>query len=128
MRFGICWKQIEEGKQYLAFKGEWSPNIIAQNIWFIVNDSNDILKSQTSSNFGASSTTTITDIIWNPENDRNSTILKDLREASLENGNTLQVSISLYFYTRNYSQSVPHNFSMGYVVGTIGLLLILILV
>ena len=121
MRFGIGWEQIEEGQQNLAFKGEWSPNIVVQNIWFKVKNANDILMSQTSSRFGASSTTTITDIVWNPENDRNSTILKDLREASLENGNTLQVSISLYFYTRNYRLSVPHNFTLGYVVGTIGI-------
>ena len=121
MRFGIGWEQIEEGEQYLAFKGDWSPNIIAQNIWFKLKNPNVIQQAQTTNLFGASSTTTITDIIWNPENDRNSTILKDLREASLENGNTLQVSISLYFYTRNYSLSVPHNFTLGYVVGTIGI-------
>ena len=121
MRFGIGWEQIKEGKQNLAFKGEWLPNIIAQNIWLKVKNPNNILKKQGSTQFGASSTTTITDIVWNPENDYNSTILKDLREASVENGNTLQVSVSLYFYTRNYSLSVPHNFSMGYVVGTIGI-------
>ena len=121
MRFGIGWKQIEEGKQNLAFKGEWSPNIIVQSLWFKVKHPNKMLKKQTTALFGVSSTTTVTDIVWNPENDRNSTILKDLREASLENGNTLQVSISLYFYTRNYSLSVPHNFTLGYVVGTIGI-------
>ena len=32
MRFGIAWEQTEGGHQNLAFKGEWTPNIIAQNI------------------------------------------------------------------------------------------------
>ena len=100
MRFGIGWEQTEDSEQNLAFKGEWSPNVLVQNWW----------PGETR----VSATTTITNISWYPENDRNSTILKDLRKASLENGNTLQVSISLYNYA-----FYPDLF--GYVVGTIGI-------
>ena len=77
MRFGIAWEQTEGGHQNLDFKGKWpwTPNIVE-----------DMYPR------GILATTIITDISWDDENDHN----------YIANGNKLQVSVSFYFYTRNY--------------------------
>ena len=121
MKFGIGWDQIEEGKENLAFKGYWTRNIISPNNWFRVKCYDELFMTQHTTPRGVTATTTIVDISWDADNDRNSTVLKNLREASMENGNTLQVSTTFYFYTRHYDPYVPSNFSLGYVVGVIGI-------
>ena len=120
MKFAIGWNQTQEGYQNLSFKGDWTRNIISQNLWHKVKCYNASLLQDTYPR-GALATTTITNISWDAENDHNSNILKDLREASIANGNTLQVSVSFYFYTRNYQPLVTYNFTLGYVIGSIGI-------
>ena len=113
MVFGVSWGDTSED---IAFKGKWTPNIIAQNLW-------DKVKcyygDQDTFPRGAQATTTITDIVWG--NLKGSSVLSELKEASDENGRTLQVSVSFYFYTRNYEEFVQSNFTLGYVTGTIGI-------
>ena len=112
MRFGIGWEQINEDSQNLAFKGEWTSNAITQSYWLKVKGLDDL-----NDNAGVSSTTTITNIIWN-ESYKKSPILTELKESS---GNKLQVSISLYSYRHIGDPRPPNNFSLGHVVGTIGI-------
>ena len=109
MQFGIGWKQNDEDLPTHAFKGEWTRNVIVQNVW------QKMKGLESSDSFGTSSTTTITNIVWS-ESYKHSPILQELEEAS---GNQLQVSLSLYSY--RHSDPPPNNFSLGYVVGTIGI-------
>ena len=118
LRFGIGWKQIEEGKQNYAFFGNWTPNIISQMLWHKVKCYDDSLQQDTYPR-GALATTTLTNVTWK-EGNLNSEVLEELRSKSQENGNTLQVSLLLYFYTRNHKEYVDRNFTLGYVVGTVG--------
>ena len=118
LRFGIGWKQDEEGQINYAFYGNWTPNIISQMTWHKVKCYNDSMMQDTFPR-GVLATTTLTDVEWK-DGDLKSDVLEQLREESQNNNNTLQVSLMLYFYTRNHPEYVNKNFTLGYVVGTVG--------
>ena len=117
MRFGVDWKN-ENGTKMLAFQGDWGLNVIAQDLWSraICIDTNSVDESH---RFGAHSATMLSNVKWGDVS--RSPALQQLRDAvETENDNKLSVSITLYFYTRNYPTYLFENFTLGYVVGTIG--------
>ena len=117
MRFGVNWKN-ENGTEMLAFQGDWGLNVIAQDLWSraICTDVNSVDESH---RLGTHSATVLSNVKWGDVH--GSPALQQLRDAvETENDNKLSVSITLYFYTRNYPSYLFENFTLGYVVGTIG--------
>ena len=117
MRFGVNWKN-EDGTEILAFQGDWGLNVFAQDLWSrsICTDVNLV---DVSHRLGTHSVTVLSDVEWGDTG--RSPALQQLREAvQNDKENKLSVSITLYFYTRNYPSYLFENFTLGYVVGTIG--------
>ena len=113
MRFGIS-----QGNNKIAFLGDWQPSIIAQDLWTRVSclSESDLHPPELSHWLGSKGTTRITNVLWG--NTSFSEALKQL----YNNGITKELSIgqNYLFYTRTYSEYLQHNFTLGYVVGTIG--------
>lgn len=117
MRFGVNWKD-ENRIETLAFQGDWGLNVLAQDLWSraICIDVNSVDESH---RYGSHSATVLSNVKWGDVS--RSPALQQLRDAvETENNNKLSVSITLYFYTRNYPSYLFENFTLGYVVGTIG--------
>ena len=113
MKFGIS-----QDNNDIAFLGDWQPSIIAQDMWSRVSclSESDLNPPETSHWFGSKGTTRITDVLWG-----NISFSEALQEL-YNNGITKELSIgqNYFFYTRSYSEYLEHNFTLGYVVGTIG--------
>ena len=119
MRFGVNW-QDENGTETLAFQGDWGLNIFAQDLWSRAICVYDIENSVDESHrYGSHSATVLSNVKWGDVS--KSPALQQLKDAvEIENDKKLSVSITLYFYTRNYPTYLFENFTLGYVVGTIG--------
>ena len=113
MTFGVKW----EGGSDLAFQGDWQPNILAQDLWgrSICTNVNHNYESH---RFGAKSVTRLQNVRWGDVSE--SPVLQQLMEESKREENELSVSITVYFYTRDTPEYLFINFTLGYVVGTIG--------
>ena len=114
MKFGLSTTDSN-----MAFIGNWTPSIIAQNMWpritcYNPNNTGGEL-FQGSFGFGASSTTIIKDIKW--ADVLESTVLQQLKVLS---GEMLSVRVTLSYYTRNLPSLVPYKATLGHVTGTIG--------
>ena len=113
MKFGIS-----QDNNDIAFLGDWQPSIIAQDMWTRVSclSKSDLTPPEISHWLGAKGTTRITNVLWG--NISFSEALKQL----YNNGITKELSVSqnLFFYTRSFPKYLQHNFTLGYVVGTIG--------
>ena len=117
MRFGVNWKNVN-GTETLAFRGDWGLNVIAQDLWSR-SICTDVSLVDVSHRLGTHSVTVLSNVEWGDVS--RSPALQQLRDAvEIENDNKLSVSITLYFYTRNYPTYLFRNFTLGYVVGTIG--------
>ena len=117
MTFGVNWQE-ENGTQTLAFQGAWGLNVIAQDVWSraICIDVNSVDESH---RYGSHSTTVLSNVTWGDVS--KSPALQQLRDAvEIENDRSLSVSMTLFFYTRNYPSYLFENFTLGYVVGSIG--------
>ena len=122
MNFGIGLNEdFPSSESDTALYGNWTPNVIAQKMWYRLkcyNDNHDNNQlPQDSFPFGAQSTTTLTEVLWNSDILNESPVLRELHELS---SGKLSVRISLYLYTRNYPPFVALNATLGYVYGVIG--------
>ena len=119
MRFGVNWKNENE-TETLAFQGDWGLNVLAQDLWSRAICVYDIENSVDKSHrYGSHSATVLSNVKWGDVS--KSPTLQQLKDAfEIENDNKLSVSITLYFYTGNYPTYLFENFTLGYVVGTIG--------
>ena len=120
MVFGINWESDDETQQ-TAFKGDWEPNVIAQNLWSRA-ICIDINLTNESHRYGSHSATILRNVAWGDVS--KSPALQQLKFATERTGNVpkqLSVSMTLYFYTRNIPEYVFTNFTLGYVVGSIGI-------
>ena len=121
LNFGIKWSRgFPSSPEDVAFQGKWSPNILYLNGWQRSKCYNEEhygpYPYQSTFPMAAQSTTMITGIKWN--NPKGSLVLKQLQKAV---GNReLSVRITLFHYTRAYLPYAAYNFTLGYVVGTIG--------
>ena len=114
MNFGVKWP----GGDGLAFKGDWQLNVIAQDLWSR-SICTDVTPDIESHRYGAKSVTRLRNLSWG-EDVNKSPVLRQLKER-VENGAELSVSMSIYFYTRNHPAYLFTNFTLGHVVGTIGI-------
>ena len=113
MNFGVKWP----GGHGQAFQGDWKPSILAQDVWSrsICTDVSPDIESHRQ---GAKSVTRLQNIKWGHDDLVNkSPVLKRLKEKS---ENELSVSMTVYFYTRDTPKYLFVNFTLGYIVGTIG--------
>ena len=111
MTFGVNWQE-ENGTQTLAFQGAWGLNVIAQDLWSraICIDVNSVDESH---RYGSHSTTVLSNVTWGDVS--KSPVLQQLRDAvEIENDRSLSVSMTLFFYTRNYPSYLSENFTLGY--------------
>ena len=122
MKFGIT-GDAADPEENMRFFGDWTPSIIAQNMWYRVKcyspDHYGPELYQDSFPFGASGTTIIDNVDWSDDLG-GSTVLSQLKEASINAGNRLQVRVALFYYTRNLPSYIAYNATLGYVVGSIG--------
>ena len=124
MKFGVSWGEDENGAENVAFYGDWTRAVIAQDMWYRLkcydNENFGPELHQDSFPFGSQGTTFLTDIEWGDVGD--SQVLQELKAALVIRGShTMSVRITLFYYTRNYPPYVALNATLGYVVGTIGL-------
>ena len=117
MKFGISWGYNDKGEHQLAFMGKWTPSVIAQDIWVRMKCFEGD-PPQDSFPLGAQGTTILTDIEWGDL--RNSPSLQQLKDKCESESNKLSIRVSYYYYTRNYGPLVPYQFTLGNVVGSIG--------
>ena len=113
MQFGLSLDNDEIG-----FLGNWQPSVIAQDMWSrssCLSRLNQIL-FEISHWLGSKGTTKVKNITWG--NINFSEALYQLHEAS--KGKELSVGQSYFFYTRSYPEYFYRNFTLGYVVGAIG--------
>jgi hypothetical protein len=109
MKFGINWNNsFPTNNEDIAFYGNWTRSVIAQNIWQRFKCNNTKLGDSV---LGAQSTSVITGIKW--YNLKNSAVLTQLRDAA--NGGNLAVRLTL-----NYYSTGGGNVTLGYVLGVIG--------
>ena len=113
MKFGVKW----EGGSGLAFQGDWQPNILAQDLWSRSICTN-VSQKYEAHRYGSKSVTRLQNVIWGDISE--STVLQQLKEVSDHEENELSVSMTVYFYTRDTPDYLFINFTLGYVVGTIG--------
>ena len=73
---------------------------------------------QVSHTLGSQGTTILTNIKWGDI--KNSPLLQQLKKKCESGSNKLSIRVSYYYYTRNYEPLVPYRFTLGNVVGTIG--------
>ena len=123
MKFGVnCKSASPSTKQEVAFYGNWTRSVIAQDMWprlkCYKSDNSGSELYQDSFPFGSQGTTFLTDIDWGDL--ENSVVLKQLKNA-VGTGGKLSIRISVFYYTRNYPPYVAINATLGYVVGTIGI-------
>lgn len=124
MKFGVSWGGDQNGAENLAFYGDWTRAVIAQDMWTRLHcyseDNHGPELYQDSFPFGSQSTTFITDVEWG--NLGGSQALQELKAALLRQGPQakLSVRITLFYYTRNYPPYVALNATLGYVIGTVG--------
>ena len=120
MKFGLCTADSNSVHPQMAFIGDWTPSIIAQNMWPRITcysqDNTGGELYQDSFCLGASSTTIIKDIKW--ADVLESTVLQQLKELS---GEKLSVRVTLSYYTRNLPSLVAYKATLGHVTGTIGI-------
>ena len=112
MKFGIFKDSTD-----LAFLGDWQPSIIVQDLWTRISClQSDIDLKAGSHWFGSKGTTKITNVTWGD------TSFSEALNQLYNNGITKELSIgqNYFFYTMTYPEYLPHNFTLGYVVGTIG--------
>ena len=117
MKFGISWGYNKQGEHQLAFIGKWTPSVIAQDIWVRMKCFRGDPPQDTFP-LGSQGTTILTDIEWGDL--RNSPSLQQLKDKCESGSNKLSIRVSYYYYTRNYEPLVPYRFTLGNVVGTIG--------
>ena len=122
MQFGLSTADSTVDNPQTAFIGDWTPSIIAQNMWPRVTcygkDNHGKELFQGSFSFGASSTTIIKDIIWADPLD--SPVLMQLKKLSDVVHQKLSVRVTLSYYTRNLPSLVAKKATLGHVTGTIG--------
>ena len=117
MKFGISWGYNDKGEHQLAFMGKWTPSVIAQDMWVKMKCFEGV-PPQGTHPLGSQGTTILTDIEWGDL--RNSPSLQQLKDKCESESNKLSVRVSYYNYTRNYQPLVPYRFTLGNVVGSIG--------
>ena len=117
MKFGISWGYNDKGEHQFAFMGKWTPSVIAQDIWVRMKCFRGDPPQDTFP-LGSQGTTILTDIEWGDL--RNSPSLQQLKDKCESGSNKLSIRVSYYYYTRNYEPLVPYRFTLGNVVGTIG--------
>ena len=119
MTFGI---RIPEGDSF-AFKGNWVPNVVSQDYWLKVKCYGPHYHGShpfdASFALGAQATTVIKNVSW--DSFSSFTILNQLKEASEKYTGDLAVRMSFYFYTRSYIPFLEKNFTLAYIVGSIGI-------
>ena len=115
MKMGISWGLDVNGHHDIAFMGRWTPAVISQDMWPRMKC---YTGNQGSHSYGAQGITILTDIEW--INIRSSTALQQLKEAAESGSGKLSIRVSYYYYTRNYGPLVPYRFTLGRVVGSIG--------
>ena len=115
MNFGISFGYNDQGKRQVAFMGKWTPSVIAQDVWKRMKCYKG---DQDSFPFGSQGTTILTDIEWGDLH--NSPSLQQLKDKCESGSNKLSIRVSYYYYTRNYEPLVPYRFTLGNIVGTIG--------
>ena len=112
MKFGIS-----QANNDIAFLGDWQPSIIAQDMWTRVSCLSESDFPQKSDHcFGSKGTTRITEVLWG------NVSFSEALEELYNNGITKELSIgqNYFFYTGGYPEYLQYNFTLGYVVGTIG--------
>ena len=116
MNFGVKW----QGGSGLAFRGDWQLNVIAQDLWtrsICTDVPQDIAESH---RIGTKSVTKLKNVKWGDDVSE-SPVLRQLKERATESGGDLSVSMTIYFYTRDTPSYLFTNFTLGHVVGTIGI-------
>ena len=122
MNFGIGLSDdFPTSESDTALYGNWTPNVIAQRMWHRLKcysaTNNNSQLYQDSFPFGAQSTTTLTELLWNPDILNSSIVLNELHGLSSD---ILSVRITINLYTQNYPPFVALNATLGYVYGVIG--------
>ena len=113
MKFGI-FQDIDN----LAFLGDWQPSIIAQDTWTRVSCLSESDNGTSSYWIASKGTTRITSVTWGD------TSFSEALNQLHNNGLTKDLSVGQnYFYstTGSATEYLQNNFTLGYVVGTIGI-------
>ena len=119
MKVGV---RLQDG--IVAFKGDTVPSVVSQDYWFRVKCYGPTHPGahpfDVSFALGAQATTRITNVTWN--NNVDSPVLKSLQSISSQSNNgDLSLRLSFYFYTRTYEPFLRKNFTLAYVIGSIGI-------
>ena len=112
MKFGI-FQDIDN----LAFLGDWQPSIMAQDMWTRVSCLSESDNGTSSYWIASKGTTRITSVAWGD------TSFSEALNQLHNNGLTKDLSVGLnYFFstTGSATEYLQNNFTLGYVVGTIG--------
>eukprot|EP00731_Ephydatia_muelleri_P001489 Em0001g1489a len=104
----------------IALKGKLVPMIMVQDMWIRSICTNFSVEQD--NNFdhylSAKSASVLTNVQWYDIS--GSPALQQLQAASEENGGNLSISLAMFFNTRVVPQFMFTNFTLAYVVGTIG--------
>ena len=105
----------------IAFKGTLAPMILVQDMWVRSICMN--FSAEQDNNFdhylSAKSASVLTNVKWYDTS--GSPVLQQLRAESKINGGNLSISLAMFFNTRVVPQFMFTNFTLAYVVGTIGI-------
>ena len=105
----------------IALKGKLVPMIMVQDMWIRSICTNFSVEQD--NNFdhylSAKSASVLTNVQWYDIS--GSPALQQLQAASEENGGNLSISLAMFFNTRVVPQFMFTNFTLAYVVGTIGI-------
>lgn len=116
MSFGIQWHNTN----VTAFRGQWTPNVIAQSQWSrlkcYTKAHHGLYPWQITTPLSSQFTTTVTNIDW--QSMGGSEVLTQLQNAVGKGSLTLRGT--MFYYTRNYLPYVTHNATYGYLIGVIG--------
>ena len=97
----------------VALQATLESNVLAQDVW-----TRSVCHSKSLSTYSSSKCVSIlSNVQWTNASD-DSSALSEMKRVS--NGSNLSISMVVYFYTRNRASSLYTNFTLGYVVGTIG--------
>ena len=97
----------------VALQATLESNVLAQDVW-----TRSLCTNDTRTTYLSSKTVSILSNVQWGNGSKESATLSELKEIS--NGGNLSISMVIYFYTRNMPSFLYTNFTLGYVMGTIG--------
>ena len=104
---------VLEFNNKVAIQATLESNVLAQDLW-----TRSVCTNDTRTTYFSSKTVSIlSNVQWGNASEDSST-LSELKKVS--NGGNLSISMVVYFYTRNMPSFLYTNFTLGYVMGTIG--------